>query len=92
MVLFHSLFNAISHTPTVVLFTFLIFAVIPGDVLTSEDLELGISYEREHTTSVLLGIGFLTKVIYSLLLNILSFLIYSKLYILSLSPNITSSA
>lgn len=42
---------------TKVLLSFLVTAVTPGCDLTSDSLELGTSYEREHAMSVLLGLG-----------------------------------
>jgi hypothetical protein len=42
-------------------FTFLVSPVIPGCVLTYEDVDLGGSEEREHGLLVFLGLGFLNQ-------------------------------
>ena len=42
-------------------FTFLVSAVTPGYVSTSQDLELGTSSEGEHVTFAFLDLGYLTQ-------------------------------
>ena len=42
------------------LFTFLVSEVTPGYILTSEDLELGTTDERDHATFVFPGLDCLT--------------------------------
>ncbi|KAL6039014.1 hypothetical protein STEG23_007144, partial [Scotinomys teguina] len=56
--LFPSLLLPNTYVLTMVSFTILVSAVTPGYVLTSEDLELGASDERENAMLVFLGLGY----------------------------------